>query len=367
MDSQSKLFVVILIVVSLLALAILFEPVVEEQLAPELVTAWVGIEVADSGLAEVGPVTLEAGVPFSLVAVLEAEGRGGRKVYYTEASRLSFGGEEVPADRLERWTRRRPVKVHWFTLEGERPYVELDAERGIAGFIMRELLRSDWPSAWTIPGEIDAANDNHLEVGSALPAQLFGTQRYHVRVELYNNEDSVVAAQVVRSWGVDDLKREIDRFPTASVLVPGAAGPASRVFGLSQLALPPAADAALLGQVDELARHHIAHTGLTVLRDQIAGAGKSLADLEWQLVDFSGTTPWGTTAAAGDLLRVGDRMVVLYEDRGTPGVLDYGDLCFDFVRGAAVRALEDVFTGGGTDVELASLAGPATDPGESRP
>ena len=56
-------------------------------------------------------------------------------------------------------------------------------------------------------------------------------------------------------------------------------------------------------------------------------------------------------------MRVGNRVVVLYEDRGTPGVVDYGDLCFDFVQGVSIRAVSDVFIGSGNTVELASLGG----------
>ena len=40
-------------------------------------------------------------------------------------------------------------------------------------------------------------------------------------------------------------------------------------------------------------------------------------------------------------------------------VIDYQDLCFDYVQGVAVRALDEVFIGAEGAVELASLAGDA--------
>ena len=58
--------------------------------------------------------------------------------------------------------------------------------------------------------------------------------------------------------------------------------------------------------------------------------------------------------ARGDLIRAGGRVVVLYEDRGTPGRLDRGDLCFDFEQGAEVLPLSEVFVGEGL-LELARL------------
>jgi hypothetical protein len=360
-DSPNRIFVIALVVVSLVVLAVLLQPEVEERLAPEPVTAWVAIEVDGSGVAEVGPVAVDAGTRFRLHAVLEARGRDGETVYYTEAPGLRLAGEELPASRLRRWERQRTVKVRWFTVEGERPWIEIDPEVGIAGFKIDELLRSDWPLAWSIPGEIDAANDNHLERGDALPRQIFGTQRYHVRIEIYLQEDDLFADQVVRSWGKDDLRANVDRFPTVTMTVPGLAGPASRVFGLSQLAAPDDADAELLRQIEELARHDLAFGRLTVLRDQIRRAGKRSEDLVWQTVGLQGEVSWGedAEAAAGDLLRVGRRMVVLYQDRGLTGVVDHADLCFDFEQGASVRTLQDVFGrgGGGEDqaVELASL------------
>ena len=185
---------------------------------------------------------------------------------------------------------------------------------------------------------------DHLERDDALPSQIFGTQRYQVRVELYGREDDLVPQKTLRSWGIADLKEHIDEFPTVSVVVPGAMAPATRVFGLTQLEVPLSSPAELAEQIAELARNRVAYSRLTVLRDQVDGAGKSWQELEWNPLDLTGITPWGEVAGTGDLLRVGDRVVVLYEDRGEPGVVDYEDLCFDFVQGATVRPLGEVFS-----------------------
>ena len=355
MENQSKLFTTLVIVFGLLFAVVLFQPVVEEQLAPELQIAWVGIEVSGSGIAEVGGLDLEVGTPFKLHAVLEALDRRGQPVYYTEAPRLSFLGEEVPGDRLKVWNRPQPIKIRWFTVEGRRPYVTLAAETGIESFEFQEFLRSDWPLSWVVPGEIDAAHNNHLESSSPETVHRFGTQRYHVRVELYRDDEALIPERVIRSWGVSDLKQQIERFPTVQLHLPGAGGPASRVFGLTQLEAPPAADQDLQSQITELANHGVAFSRLTVIRDQIRRSGKQLGELSWTELDLAGQARWGEEVAQGDLLRAGDRIVVLYEDRGEPELVDYEDLCFDFVQGAAIRALSDVFVGSGNNVEFASL------------
>ncbi len=355
MEKQSKLFAVLVIVIGLGFAAVLFQPVVEERLAPELRTAWVGIEVAGSGIASVGPHELEVGTPFKLHAVLEARDRHDQPVYYTQAPRLSLEGREVPAESLTTWARPQPVKVRWFTVEGRRPYVALGVESGIESFEFQEFLRSDWPVSWSIPGEIDAAHDNHFESDSPETVQRFGTQRYHVRIELYRDEDALIPERVIRSWGVSDLKREIAGFPTVQLTLPGRLGPVSRVFGLTQLQAPPAAPKTMLDQVTELADHGIAFSRLTILRDQIRQSGRQLEDLPWVDLDLLGEARWGFEATPGDLLRVGDRVVVLYEDRGLPELVDYQDLCFDFVQGPAIRVLSDIFVGSGNNVEHASL------------
>ncbi len=51
---------------------------------------------------------------------------------------------------------------------------------------------------------------------------------------------------------------------------------------------------------------------------------------------------------------MGDRLVVLIKDLGTPSELDYQDLCFDYDKGAKVQPLREVFAGEGL-VEWAAL------------
>ena len=358
-EKTNRLFLVLVVLVSLVAAAIFFQPDLEDRFAPEAVAAWVAIEVADSGVAEVGPASLPVGTRFRLLAVLEARGRGDEPVYYTEAKTLRIDGRDIPSDLLRTWQRSRPVKVRWFSVEGKRPFVKLEPGQGIEGFEIAEFARSDWPLAWAIPGDIDAANDNHLASLSVVPRQLFGTQRFHVRVEIYEFEDDLLPLRKVSSWGADDLLANAEQFPTVEVLLPGVLAPASRVFGLTQVHLPPG-DPSLQSAFDDLARKKLAFSRPSVIRDLLEGAGHELSDLSWESLDLDGSSPWATTGVEGprpgDFIRVGDRLVVLYEDHGELGKVDYADWCFDFVQGASVRALGDVFSGDGLSVEWASLS-----------
>lgn len=364
---DNRIFWIIAGVIALFVAFVLFQPTVEEQLAPKLDSAWVAIELEDTGVAEVGGFVLEQGQRFTLRAVAGARSRDGSPVYYTEAERLIIAGQEVPAEQLRRWDRSKPIKIRWYTVEGRYPYFPIDAEGGIASFEFQEFLRSDWPLTWSIPGDINAAHDDHLEASPHMPSQLFGTQRYQVRVELYRRADDLVPEQVIDSWGFKDLRSQLEHFPTVVMEAPGGAGLVSRAYGLTQLDPPADPTPELLAQIDELARAGIAFSRLTLLRDLVTAAGTTFAEAPWRSVELTGTQTFAADGAAddavrpGDLVRVGDRVVVLYADHGQPGVLDYGDLCFDFVQGLEVRRLDEVYSGEGLDVEWASMAGAARD------
>jgi hypothetical protein len=354
-----KGFWIVVAVLGLGAVLLLLQPEMQDTFAPEPVAAWVGIETlgagAQAGTVVVGPVEIPVGLEdsprFRLHAVVGAKSRSGEMVYYTEAKKLLLGGEEITGDRLLTWDRARTVKLRWYSVEGRWPFLLLDAESGIRGLQMQEFLRSDWPLAWSVPGEIDAVNDDHLEADRRGGRQNFGTQRYQVRFQLYTRPDDLVPSLHIKSWGADELKEHVDEFPTVTAVLPGHLGPASRVFGLTQLepdeSVPKDQLAEMQSQIDELAEHQVVFSRLTVLRDQVRASGRLFEDLTWDLLELDGSVAWGTaddrSIAAGDLLRVGSRIVVLFDDRGTPGVVDYDDLCFDFVQGSEVRSLGDIF------------------------
>lgn len=355
MDSQNKILYYVIILVGLVVLGIILQPAIEEGLAPELRTAWVAFEVDGSGVAEVGPVELGSDTPFTLHAIVEAE-RGGEPVYYTEAKALRIHGQNVPPERLRRWRRPLDPRIRWFTVEGNPPYLELASIEDLERFRFQELYRPDWPLVWSIPGTIDPAKDDHLQNDSAGRSRSFGIQRFHVSVEFHDQIDEIRPKKKVRSWNADDLELERERYPTVRRRLPGRLAAPSAVFGLTHIEVAKGVgnDQELLRRIDDLAKKGLAFSRATVIRDQLRATEKRLEDLVWRDVDLvEGQYPW-SAVEPGDLLRVGERFVILYEDRGEPDKLDYDDLCFDYARGPQVRRLGDVFIGDGL-VELASL------------
>lgn len=355
MDSNRTLWIAILIV-TLGVGALLLQPKVEEVLRPRFVGARVGIQVEGSDVAVVGPVELEVGRSFLLHAILEAEDRSGEALWYTEAKRVRLPEGEVPSDRLRVWNRRPVLKVRWFTVEGLQPFLEVEAGGNLSRFQLEPFVRSGWPLVWKVPGLVEAAHDDGLRREQAVDRQRFGTQRYLVQFELYDQEGDLLPSRRIRSPGPEELQESPETFPTVRLRLPAPLGPASEVFGLTQIQVEGGEPSPELRRsIDELVRQDLAFTRSSVLRRQILGAGAQPGELDWTTVETGAGVAWGETVRGGDLLRAGDRAVVLWQDRGLEGELDDLDLCFDYVDGASVRTLGEVFVSGEGQLDLARL------------
>ena len=176
----------------------------------------------------------------------------------------------------------------------------------------------------------------------------FGSQRFHVRIEFFGQAGAIVPRLRMRSPGAAEVEAQSERFAAVTARLAAPLGAASAVFGLPQVEVAEGADAAPAAAVVEFWRRGLAFSRLGVLRALLDGAGRSWEELDWRAVDLEQGPRWGVGGAApGDILRVGERFVVLVRDEGRRGWLDDGDLGFDFDKGAVLRRLEEVFTGEG--------------------
>lgn len=348
------LFVGILVLLLTVVFGLLLAPRVSEWLGPKPVRAWVAIETPeDDGVARVGRRVVPEGAEVTLHAVLEAEG----PVYYTEARALEIEGRAIPPEQIRTWGRHLEPRILWFTVEGVGPFLKLETPSDLESFRFTELFRPDWPKAWSVPAGVSSRHSSHLRRPQAERQRDFGVQRYHVRIDLVDPLEPLVAKKSVRSWGVDDLLPNEESFPTLIVELPEPLTTVSRYFGLTQLIPSPEALPEISSDVAALARDELAFTRAYLLRAHVQSAGRAWSDLEWVGIDWqSEPIAWGEGVAPGDLLRVADRAVILFRDQGEPGVLDDADLCFDFERGAVVVQIGEIFTGGGL-VEWARLKG----------
>ena len=355
MERETRIKLAVFAGLMLVAVLIAIGGRVQRELGPEPRAAWVAISTPDRPLAVSGPVELAAGEPYTLHAVLEAESWGGERVFYTEAERLRLGDEEVPASSLRRWGGAEEVRILWFTVEGGPPYLEVASAADLEALQFRELFRADWPQTWSVPGSVEPSR-RRLEAGPFRPSVgEFGRQRYHVRIEFPGPAGSVVPRLRISSWRAEEVEERSERFATATVRLDGRLAGPSGLFGMPQVEVAEGADPALVSRVGELWRRGLAFSRLELLRGVLESAGRSWETAGWMSVELDAGPAWGAGGASpGDLLRVGRRFVILVADEGESGILDYGDLAFDFDNGAVLRRLDEIFTGEGL-VEWAPL------------
>jgi hypothetical protein len=348
---QKRVAAITALVLVVLAGMILFAPA-RQRVAPQPRAAYVAIEVEGEGVARVGArVDLSAGTPFILRAVLEAEDWRGRTLYFTEASRLEIGGEQIASEALRPWNDGfLAAKVLWFSVEGAHRYREVTGDEELA-VAFRELFRPDWPQAWSVPGSVRPSFAEAEAAGLGLEWPEVGTLRYQVRVELFGPESRFVARKRFASAGADRLPAEAGNFPTVTMAAPGHLAAVSRRLGLTQLEplgeLRPEARDRLL----EWTQQEIAVSRMPLLQLHVRAAGLGWEDLAWEPVELDGSVEWGEP---GDLIQAGSRVVVAFEDRGEPGRLDGDDLVLDLDRGEHLIYLKTIFRGEGI-VERAEL------------
>ncbi len=358
------LFAIVAGIVAVAAVVLWFAPKAQEARAPRLVRAWVGVEVGDAGMARTGTVELGAGESFRLHAVVEAQrGGDGEAVYYSATPRVVLDGREVDALPVEELSVLGRVRLLWFSVENGLPFREVENGADLENFGYEQFFRPEWGSTWSIDGTLEAYFDSWVEDDGPPVERDFGTLRYQVWVETSLDENALVPDQRVTSEVLPGATRVEARLPDA-LRVPSA------VFGLPGIVRGDGEwDEAALARLQALHGDRLAFSRVTLLQELLNAGGVGWDDLNWQLASLDGSLSWRApdagSPAPGDLVRVGDRWVVLLGDEtghGETGMLDGADLCLDFDAGASVRRLDQIFLLGSEDegdVQVASPRPPA--------
>ncbi len=357
MTIESKVRWAVLVAAVLLALFVLLSEEVEERVAPELKRALVAIETDDSGVGKTGHAEIAPGAPFTLHAVVEAVDWAGKNVYYTEAQRLEIDGGEVPQEQIRAWDRHLETRVLWFTVEGFKPFLDLDAGGDLQQFHYREFLKASWPRTWSIPGSLQGSGDASIRQVALGEAPRFGTQHYHVRVEIFGAKSQITPIQRIQSVQASTLPGSAADLATVVASVPGRLEVPTRFFGITQIESGPDTEPEVLELMESWTASGLVFSKRTVLREMLKRLQIGYEDLVWIDIDITEGVDWGAGGVGeGDLLRVGERWVVLFSDKGEPGLLDREDLCLDFDKGPRVSQISEVFTGDGL-IEWASTSG----------
>lgn len=316
-----------------------------EELQPDLLGVQIAVQIEGESVARVAPAeTVAAGTPFRLHAVVEATDWRGEQLYYSDAEVLEIDGVTVPEEQIRVWDRREKVRVLWFTVEGAPPYWEVASVDELDDLHYREVFQADWPQAWTVPGQLTPAVENflpgHEERGD--PSR-FGTQRFHLRVEIFGKESDLLPILRLRSPGAADIARSEEGIPRVTAILDWPLASVSSVFGLPQVEPAEAASQEVAEVLAQRTRDRLLFSRVALLRAWLAEAGVRWDELTWRAVELTGEVPW----RPGAVVRAGSKVTFVYEDRGVLGSLDDADLCLDFDRGATVRTLAEVFVGEG--------------------
>jgi hypothetical protein len=293
---------------------------------------------------------MEAGSTFRLLAALEAETWKAERIFYTDAAELWLGDRRVETSALRPWNRPEEIRIRWFSVEGSIPYLEIENDEDLNRFNWREVYRADWPSSWSVPGSISSASQIAKLRGGTGEAPDFGTQRYHVRIEFFGSGSQLRPTLRLKSPGAESLPDHPERVTTAVALLPESLKVSSMVFGLSHLEpTDPLTNAEVVSTIGKWSRSGLVYSRLFVLRRKLVALGIDWEDLDWKDVDLvAAELPWGEDGArAGDLIRVGSRVVEIYRDQGIQGRLDGRDLCLDYEKAATISSLDEIFTGDG--------------------
>lgn len=340
-----------------LLLAWRFAPSLRRPLLPRPVAARVAVLAAGERVARDGVHELAAGRGFRLFAVLEARTVTGRTIWYTEAPALALEGREVPAAALEAWPAGRVARVRWLTVEGSTPFLEVGSAEALARLHFVENLHPEWGRGWSADGVVDPRLPV-VPADAGLRPLGFGVQRFAVRVELYARADDLAPEARFSSPGAEAVTADPGRVTAVVAALPAPLARLSRAFGEPELALAPGLDAGVAAAAGELIGRGLAATGDQLIAGHLDESGRSAAALAFGTVELGAHGPeWGSAAAPGDLLRAGERLVVLFRDAGVPGRLDPADLAFDFDHGPRIERLDRLFRGdGGLRLDLAPVA-----------
>jgi hypothetical protein len=178
-----------------------------------------------------------------------------------------------------------------------------------------------------------------------------------VRVERFAGEGAITPEARWSSPGAEALAGD----PAAGTSVVAALAPPlaalSAAVGRTQLDVDPALPEPVAARAQSLHEQGVALVGPRLWTEHLATAGTAVERLDWRPVDVAaGALAWPAEAAPGDLLQAGGRLVALWRDEGTAGVLDPADLAFDLHRGLRPLRLDEIFAAErGLELELARL------------
>ncbi len=344
MASDSKLPIVIFFgIVVLIALPLLFG-LIRERRRPVVVEARIVTASSTDPVFRDGPRRVPPGESVQAAIALRIHKTGGPDFWLAPVADLSIDGRDIEHIESGGWPDEgRELRVFWFSVESANLGGRLDSQRAadllryrtfLAPEMGRELLASRLP---------ETHHDDHIGEESETGLSSAGTLRLYARIEVVEKAKDIQALQMVATLGLEDI--DSPNFPTISRSfdfggsIDPAAGELFRLPGFEASDEPEGSwnsvpVAATGHSFTDLVESRLIVSSRTFTAVALTGSSTfDPADLtpraEFSVGDekyLARGRPleWGSDVKIGDVVKSGERWVVLLADDGN-GILDPSD------------------------------------------
>lgn len=312
---------------------------------PTLIGARVVAATADDPVFRTEPrdVASAEGVRLAVALHIDTPGRG--QWWLAPVEHLEIDGAEVEHTVADEWPESdRVLRVFWFSHECAVLGGSIDDATVSQRLDYRKFLAPELGQDLLATGEPAFHGTDTINLGDDIVPTTAGTYRLSVRVEVVADASSIRPLQSTASVDSPDPENaavlRISRSLPESVLPHPEAGRLFRLPGFQPV------DGTTIDMVD-LSRRRLA-TSSRVFASLAATGSETLdptslvpvGSIRLDQLDSGHTLRWGPDVTAGDVLRQGDRWLVLVSDDGN-GVVDGPDLvAYCYRRPPAVRPLE---------------------------
>lgn len=287
--------------------------------------------------------------PLKMHAVVKFRDRKGEDWYAADVSSLRINGNDIPPDKIRRWTDRKiHARMLYFSVEPELSYYYIESPDSLPEIEFKHFFLAGGEEMWTCTTRRRGENYKSFQgppVGEwAGEALQMGTMRLRVSVQFYHERQPMSSVVTVASTG----KEEIDRVTT---MVAGLGKQESALYTLSSYAnLPgmgfaPDMTKSIRGSVRELLEKRWAY-GTVLWLDMLPGK-LTTYDVVYtgdSLVKKGKPVRWDQDARPGDALALLKGAIVLLQDDGD-GFVSSGDRILVKVKGPLCACvLSDILT-----------------------
>jgi len=331
------------VLVALITLPLVIEHV-REQRRPMITEARIVMATSEDPVFRTGARRITNLETVEIALALRLSGAGAEDRWLAPVVELVIDGRQVRHIESDDWPDEgRLVRAFWFSIESSIRGGRLTADDAGDRLRYRTYLAPEMGRGLRATGLPVTHNDDHIGDGAEGVGESSGTVRLYARAEVVENEKAIQPLSAATTLGVEHLLDS--QFPAVfrtADFGEGVSETAGELFGLP--GFEPEDDppgtwnevtvAAFGRRFTDLVADRIAVSSWTLAAVAVTGEPVldpdtltplgEVTEADDQVTRRGRTLSWRTEIRRGDLLRSGDRWIVLLEDDGNR-VLDLAD------------------------------------------